>query len=204
MKFFNKFNRGALAFVLVIIIFTGYVIGQSVSRRSQQEKIANLCADFAEDYLYYSVLPKDARENPSALYAEVLYNRAKDGLAKYFPEEYGEYMFSIIGNAIYEQLGYAAAQSPQLITKFEQSEFHPKKYKYSGDTVTLTMEAVTEYSTYNAVKEDVETQTVQDTFVLRKIKGEWKIIAWSGLNTGLYYGSYYESGDFAFYNEAVM
>ncbi len=180
MKFIAKINRGAILTAVVLILVAAYLIGLSISQNMAKAEIRQVCGEYVQTEIRYSMIPEQYRSEqpdmPAADQELYLADMAKDLKAFYIDNEaISKISIDKIRSRLMGQMnGIDVVYDYQkTIAKYNSFEFDQGMV-----TVTLVSNTVFDGTLYNNMipgrqKEIGETT---DTIILQKVDGIWKVV----------------------------
>lgn len=175
MKFLSRLNRGALLTAAVIIAVAIYLIIVMLSQNAQKPAIMDVCKKYVALEVKYSTLPdKYKTANPDMPKDE------KDKLISNMTAEFNdaltnnEQMKNSIINRLKDSIEKQAA-GVNVVSNYKNDILSYKNFTFSGNTVTVTIEAGV---TYKLVSDAVESAVFDsgDILILEKVGGKWKVV----------------------------
>lgn len=180
MKWFSKINRGAILTAIVIFGVVVYLVGLSISQKSNIPEIKKICSEYIENHVKYSMLPEGQRKKTPDITEKELSNFVKEmesDISKYYPkgEQYSKLALNELNVSLQHQAG-----GQNVVLAYEKEILDFSKFVFKEDTVTVTIltDSSIERTDRNELgdtQDKVRSETV-DKIILIKTDGEWKII----------------------------
>jgi len=176
MNYLKKINRGLILSVIVILTVVFYLVSLSASQKSQKSKIQEVCDKYIQAEVKYRMLPVEYRkyeEMPEEKKNEYI-KEMEENIKPYLPEgsQAVELITRRLKNGIENQ-----AEGKDIIHNFEKELIEYEEFVFDKNSVTVTVSTDTSYegpaSDFTSASPRTRTQ---DTVILQKIKGEWKVV----------------------------
>lgn len=178
----KKVNVGIILTILVIIVVVIYNIDLESKRSKDREQISDICKEYIDFATKYTMLEEKYRTLPKTITEEEYANyllTIKGKIASFFVDnnEYIENQY----NMMKEYLDKQVKNDNLTVTYMTKDIISYNDYSFINNTaeVVITTYLDAKYlfrdENDNKVYEKTETNKLDDTIVLEKVDGEWKV-----------------------------
>lgn len=185
MKFISKINRGAIVTAAVLIGVVVYLVVLSWTQAAEKVEIEKVCAEYIKTEVGYSMLPTKYRiEKPDMPAAESKQYLAEmaESLQAFYLENDQVIKFNLerVQNELQKQMSGIG-----VIYDYQKTIAKFSSFVFDGKNVTVAMRVNTVLDGPSndgmATSRQKSVEETEDTMILQKVDGLWKV-AYANLN----------------------
>jgi hypothetical protein len=175
IKFLKKINRGFFLTLLVVLVVSIYCLSVEMSRAEQGPAITEACEEYLEEYNEWVILPEKYQMKTPGATLSAHVSTLRNPIGKLLDPSNGQLQYEL--DTLKQNFENQQEYGPFLLSASKKIVSNPI-FSFNGDVVSVFLTTTTTYScTYPGDTKSTEnTSMSNDTIVLRKENGEWKVV----------------------------